>query len=129
MSAESNTNNQPTTESNTNNQPTTEFNDVIYYRERETASFHFKLAYTEQTTKILVPVNICIANFIEFVKFEVYNRFNIDRNLNIEIVEAGQGTRELRGEDAPALQLDFDTTVRQKFNGIYETAAFYIRII
>jgi hypothetical protein len=118
MSANSNT---ESTQSNT------ELNDITYYNER--AYFHFKLAYTEQTTKILVPVNICIANFIEYVKFEVYNRFNIDRNLNIEIVEAGQGTRELRGEDAPALQLDFDTTVRQKFNGSYETAAFYIRII
>ena len=107
----------------------TELNDVIYYRERASAPFAFKIAYTEQNATFVVPVDICIANFIEHVKYEAYNRFNIDRNLDLEIVEAGQGTRELRGEDAPALQLDFDTTVRQKYNGAYETVAFYIRIV
>ena len=107
----------------------TELNDVIYYRERACALFAFKIANTEQTATFAVPIDICIANFIEHVKHEAYNRFNIDRNLDLEIVEAGQGTRELRGEDAPALQLDFDTTVRQKYNGVYDTVAFYIRIV
>ena len=118
-----------TTESNTNNQPTTELNDVIYYRERETALFYFKIAYTEQTTRFSVPTNLCIANFIEFAKAEIYDRLNIDRNLNIELVETGQATSELRGEDAPALQLDFNTTIREKYNGSYDTLAFYIRIL
>jgi hypothetical protein len=107
----------------------TELNDIIYYRERENAPFAFKIANTEQKATIVVPTYICIANFIEYVKFEAYNTFNIDRNLNIEIVEAGQGTNELRAEDAPALQLDFDTTVREKYNGCYHTVAFYIRIV
>jgi hypothetical protein len=111
------------------NNSTTELNDVTYYRERETAPFYFKIAYTEQQATIYVPTNISIANFIEYVKFKAHNTFNIDRNLNIEIVEAGQGTHELRAEDAPALQLDFETTIREKYNGCYETAAFYIRII
>ena len=62
-----------TTESNTNTQPTTELNDVIYYRERETASFYFKIAYTTHTATIEIPTNICIANFIEFAKAEIYN--------------------------------------------------------
>ena len=95
----------------------------------EMVSFYFKIAYTERTAMISVPVNICIANFIEFAKAEIYNIFNIDRNLNIEIVEAGQGTTELRGEDAPALEIDFNRTIREKFNGCYDTVAFYIRII
>jgi hypothetical protein len=31
-------------------------------------------------------------------------------------------------EDAPALQRDFNTTVRQRYNGVYNNRAFYIRI-
>ena len=111
--------------SNSNN----ELNGDNYSNNMETAVFAFKIAYTEQRATFIVPVDICIANFIEHIKYEAYNTFNIDRNLDLEIVEAGQGTREIRGEDAPALHLDFDTTLRQKYNGIYEARAFYIRII
>jgi hypothetical protein len=113
-----------TTESNTNTQPTTELNDVIYYRERETASFYFKIAYTTHTATIEIPTNICIANFIEFAKAEIYNIFGIGRNLNFVIVEVG-----IHGEDGPALELDFETTIREKYNGNYESKSFYIRFI
>ena len=106
-----------------------ELNNENYNRERETALFYYKIAYTEQTTRILIPTNICISNFIEYAKAEIYDRLNINKNLNIELVEAGQGNRELRDEDGEALQLDFNTTVRQKYNGSYDTVAFYIRIL
>ena len=95
---------------------------------REVASFYFKIAETGENVIIQVPTNICIANFIEYVKNFAYPYFNMDRNVPLEIVEVGQDIPGvLRGEDAPALQRDFDTTVRQLYNGVYENRAFYIR--
>ena len=94
---------------------------------REVASFYFKIADTGENVIIQVPTNLCIANFIEYVKNFAYPYFNIDRNNRIEIVEAGQDIPGIRAEDAHALRRDFDTTVRQLYNGVYENRAFYIR--
>jgi len=95
---------------------------------REIAEFYFKLANTEQTIIYNIPTNLSIANFIEFVKNSAYNDFNISRNQQIEIVEAGQCIPGILSEDAPALQRDFHTTVRQRYNGVYNNRAFYIRV-
>jgi len=96
---------------------------------REIAEFYFKLANTEQTIIYNIPTNLSIANFIEFVKNGAYNDFNISRNQQIEIVEAGQDIPGVLSEDAPALQRDFHTTVRHRYNGVYNNRAFYIRVI
>jgi len=95
----------------------------------EYASFTFKIVYTEQVVTLNIPTNLCIANFIEHVKYKVQNAFNIDRNLNIEIVEAGQGGDGIRGEEAPAITFDLNTTIREKYNGVYNSVAYYIRIL
>ena len=95
---------------------------------REVATFYFKVANTSDNVTIQVPTNLCIANFIEYVKNFAYPYFNIDRNTHIEIVEVGQDIPGVRAEDAPALQRDFNTTVRQRYNGVYENQAFYIRL-
>jgi len=95
----------------------------------EVAPFYFKIAYTTQTTILDVPTNICTKNFICFVKNNIYERLNIDINLNIEIVEAGQEGPNMRSEDAPAFQGEDNITVRQKYNGVYENIAFYIRVL
>ena len=96
---------------------------------RELASFYFKIVNTAENVTIQVPTNLCIANFIEYIKNFAYPYFNIDRNNHIEIVEIGQDIPGvLRAEDAPALRRDFDTTIRQRYNGVYENRAFYIRI-
>ena len=95
----------------------------------EVANLYFKVANTENTAIFSVPTYLCIANFIEFVKYKAYNEFNINRNQEIEIVEAGQGNNQLRSEDAPALTLEFNQTVREKYNGVYTNLAFYIRIV
>ena len=95
---------------------------------REFANLYFKLANTDQTIIYNIPDNLCIANFIEYVKNNAYSDFNISRNLPIEIVEAGQDIPGVLSEDAPALQTDFHTTIRQRYNGVYNNRAFYIRI-
>ena len=95
----------------------------------ENASFYFKLANTDQTKIYNIPTNISIANFIEYVKNKAHIDFNISRNQHLEVVEAGQDTPPgVLSEDAPALQRDFQITVRQKYNGVYNNRAFYIRI-
>jgi hypothetical protein len=92
-------------------------------------SVYFKVAHTGQNGVFDIATNICIANLIETGKYIAYENFNIDRNLEIEIVEVGQNIPGMRGEDALALELDFDTTIRQKYNGIYTNLAFYIRVL
>ena len=95
----------------------------------ENARFYFKLANTDQTKIYNIPTNISIANFIEYVKNKAHVDFNISRNQHLEIVEAVQDIPpEVSSEDAPALQRDFQITVRQKYNGVYNNRAFYIRI-
>jgi len=105
-----------------------ELNDEIYYREQGMALFNFKIVNTEQVTRFAVPTNLCIANFIEFVKNKIYEIFAINRNANIEIVEAGQGTPYVRAEDGPVLEPNKNITVREKYNGIYGNISFYVRI-
>ena len=95
---------------------------------REIASFHFKFANTGETMIYNIPTNLCIANFIEFVKNQAYHDFNIDRNCSVEIVEAGQDIPNVRSEDAPALRRNINMTIRQLYNGVYEDKAFYIRV-
>jgi hypothetical protein len=94
----------------------------------EFAQIYFKVAHTGQNAMFNVPTNICIANLIEFAKYEAYDVFQISRNQELEIVEVGQDFQG-RSEDAPALERDFDTTVRQKYNGAYNNVAFYIRFV
>jgi hypothetical protein len=110
------------------NASSTEFNDVIYYREQGMALFNFKIVNTNQVVSIAVPTNICIKNFIEFSKTKIYETFAINRNANIEIIEAGQGTPYVRAEDAPALEPNNNITIREKYNGIYGNISFYVRI-
>jgi hypothetical protein len=103
---------------NTNNNNNTDVADV-----------YFKVAHTGQNGYFNIATNIRIANLIETGKYIAYENFNIDRNLEIEIVEVGQNIPGIRGEDAPALVCDFDTTVREKYNGVYTNLAFYIRVL
>ena len=95
----------------------------------ETTTFYFKNIHTVEKILIEIPVDISITNFIEHVKHEARNVFNINRNQRIEIVECGQGNQEISDEDAPALQRDFNTTIRRKYNGHYTNIAFYIRLL
>jgi hypothetical protein len=92
-------------------------------------SIYFKVAHTGERAHFNVPTNICMKNFIEFAKYQAFETFNIDRNLNIEIVEAGQGNENLRSEDAPAVEGNTNINFRQKYNGSYNNLAFYIRVL
>jgi hypothetical protein len=96
--------------------------------ETEIALIYFKVAHTGENAIFEVPTNICTKNLIEFAKNNVYERFQIDTNREIEIVEAGQNIPGLRAaEDAPAFVGDFNTTVREKYNGNFTNLAFYVR--
>ena len=95
----------------------------------EVAPFYFKIAYSTQTTILYVPINISTKNFVCFVKNNIYERLNINRNLDIEIVEAGQEGPNMRSEDGPVFQGEDNITIREKYNGIYENLTFYIRIL
>ena len=96
--------------------------------QHEVALIYFKVAHTGENAIFEVPTNICTKNFIEFAKNNAYERFQIDRSQEIEIVEAGQNIPGVRAaEDAPAFVGDFNTTVREKYNGVYTNLAFYIR--
>jgi hypothetical protein len=90
---------------------------------------YFKVAHTGERSILYIPVNICISNFIEYVKYKSYEVFQISRNQEIEVVEGGQGTAILRDEDAPAIENDFYTTVREKYGNLYNNTSFYIRFV
>jgi hypothetical protein len=101
---------------------------TLYNNEREFASIYFKVAHTGENAIFEVPTNICTKNLIEFAKNNAYETFQIDPNQEIEIVEAGQNIPGVRAaEDAPAFVGDFNTTVREKYNGDYTNLAFYVR--
>jgi hypothetical protein len=94
----------------------------------EIALIYFKVAHTGENAIFEVPTNICTKNFIEFAKNNAYERFHIDENQEIEIVEAGQNIPGVRAaEDAPAFVGDCNITVREKYNGVYTNLAFYVR--
>jgi len=95
----------------------------------EVVSFYLKVAYTEQSGSFNISPNVCIANFIENAKYIAYENFNIDRNSIIEIVDVHQEIVGQRAEEGPALERDFSTTIRQRYNGNYTNLAFYVRII
>jgi len=100
---------------------------MVRMERTETAFISFKLAHTGATVIFEVPTNLSIASFIEFAKENAYERFPISRNQEIEIVEAGQNIPGIRDEDAPVLARDFNTTLREKYNGAYNNVSFYIR--
>lgn len=95
----------------------------------EYAEFVFKNTISGQKYMYHVPTHLCIANFIEYMKNRLYTNLNISRDNKIEIVEAGQIIPNVRSEDAPALVRDFTTTVRQRYNGVYDNQSFYFRVI
>jgi hypothetical protein len=95
---------------------------------REIALIYFKVAHTGENAIFEVPTHICTKNFIEFAKNKAYETFQIDVGQEIEIVEARQNILGVRAaEDATAFVGDFNTTVREKFNGVYTNLAFYVR--
>ena len=94
---------------------------------QERVSIDFKLVHTGEKVKIGIPVNVSMANFIEHVKNNFYEIFQINRNQKIEIVEAGQTIPDVSDEDAPAVVINHDIKFREQYNGQYSNLAFYIR--
>ena len=93
--------------------------------------FTFKLAYTEKTKTYKFNPNITIINFIESIKNQAYNDFDLYSGYNIEILETCQ-YNNINGrnpEEAPVLVPDFNTSLREKYGNINYNVAFYIRVI
>ena len=94
---------------------------------QEVATVWFKFTYTGEKIQIDIPTNVSMANFIEHVKNNFYEIFQINRNQKIEIVEAGQTIPDVSDEDAPAVVINHDIKFREQYNGQYSNLAFYIR--
>ena len=66
---------------------------------------------------------------MDHIQLRVRADLDIDRRFQLEIVEAGQFNNQ-NGRDAelaPALEPS-DTTLREKYNNIPYTVAFYVRL-
>ena len=94
-------------------------------------SFVFKLAYTTQRHTYSFNKHTTIVNFIECIKHQAYNDFNIDTMYQIEIVEAGH-FYNINGRDperAPALRPSYNTSLKDKYENINYNITFYIRVV
>lgn len=87
---------------------------------------YVKLAYTCTYNTYNINTNITVSNFIQNIKNSVYNDpiFNITQDTHIEIVEAGQGSQNIKAEEAPAL-VESDDIIKNRYK---KTQAFYVRI-
>jgi hypothetical protein len=97
------------------------------YLVQEVAPIWFKIIPIGEKLIIDIPTNVSMANFIEHVKNNFYQIFQINRNQKIEIVEAGQSIPGVNDEDAPAVVRNHDIKFYEKYNGEYSNLAFYIR--
>lgn len=97
------------------------------YLVQEVAPIWFKIIPIGEKLIIDIPTNVSMANFIEHVKNNFYQIFQINRNQKIEIVEAGQTIPDVSDEDAPAVIINHDIKFREQYNGQYSNLAFYIR--
>lgn len=91
--------------------------------------FYFKIAYTNTTKYYTINANVTITEFLEDIVIRIRNDFNIEPEVNIEIVEAGQ-YNNIYGRDAEvAPQLEpSNRIVRQVYGRTYkQIPAFYIR--
>ena len=88
----------------------------------ETITISFKKVYTCKTVCYDIDVNFTIKQFIGYIKSKAYNDFNIDKNYNIEIVEAGQFEDEL----APHVE-SCETIIREKYGENLKHTSFYLR--
>ena len=105
--------------------------NLINMNTNQQIEFTFKLIYTDEVKKYSFDPNITIVNFIETIKHQVYNDFNIWKEYNIEIVETGQ-YNNINGrdpEEAPALIPDYNISLREKYGNINFNVSFYIRLI
>jgi hypothetical protein len=91
-------------------------------------SFHFKIAYTDQTFKVSCNPNVTIKHFIKCVKKEISR---LEPNCTIEIVEMGQDNN-INGRDAelaPAINYIETDTLRVIYGNRWKTTSFYIRLL
>lgn len=93
--------------------------------------FTFKLVYTKEIKKYSFNPNVTIYNFIETIKNQAYNDFNIYNGYNIEVVETGQyyNVNGRNPEEAPALIPENNISLREKYGNINYDVSFYIRVI
>ena len=90
---------------------------------------YVKLAYTCRSIKYIIEFNSTVTQMIDHIKSRVRADLDIDRRFQLEIVEAGQFNNQngRNSELAPALEPS-DITLREKYNNIPYTVAFYVRL-
>jgi hypothetical protein len=110
------------------------YQSILLFKEmnaNQQIEFTFKLIYTEEKKTYSFNPNITITNFIDLVKHQAYNDFNIYNGYNIEIIETGQyyNINGRNPEEAPALIPEHNTSLREKYGNNNYNVSFYIRIV
>lgn len=88
-----------------------------------------KLAYTCITKYYSVTPDMYIKKFIELIKDKAHIYFQLEEGTEVEIVEAGQ-FNNINGRDAelaPAVEINPNITLREKYEHINYNVSFYIR--
>lgn len=96
----------------------------------ENYTFYFKIAYTERKCYYTFSSNTTIKNFIEKIKCNARNDFQIENYQIIEVVEAGNfnNLNGIAAELAPALEPS-ENTLFEIYGNNWKCKAFYLRIL
>ena len=94
-------------------------------------TFNFKIVYTSQTCKYTFHPDLNIKQFIEFVKFQSYETFNMVGELEFEVIEAGHPNNSggSDAEMAPNLNYPDTATLRDIYENNWKTTSFYLRCV
>jgi len=91
---------------------------------------YFTLIYSSITKKYSICPSWTIDTFINFIKSNAYNDFNISKEFDIEIVESYSyyNINARNPQFAPSVRRS-QKTIREKYDGKYQSISFYIRPI
>jgi len=103
--------------------------EYVYIVSSDVIEIYVKLAYTCKSINYMIEFNSTVTQMIDYIKSRVRSDLDIDSRFQLEIVEAGQFNNQngRNAELAPALEPS-DITLREKYNNIPYTIAFYVRL-
>ena len=89
---------------------------------------HFTLIYTSITKKYFICPSWTINKFVDFIKLHAYDDFNISKEFDIDIIESYSfyNMNARNPQFAPSVQRS-TKTVREKYDGKYQSISFYLR--
>ena len=84
---------------------------------------YFKIAFSEETTTLKVPLTLTITTFLQMADEVMRELFDIHPKYIIEVVE----TNSSKGEYGPALLPDNSQTLEQRYRNTSIPIGFYVR--